>query len=121
MGLVFESHDEILKLTGVPVRLVEPRGDESGALIVNSLIVSNEHRKVIATEPNIKIPLSEHWYNALAANEPGKDDRVILTLSKAVPHNEVDQSLMDILSHSGNSLYEINDVYVQPKSVLIMG
>ena len=121
MGLVFESHDEILKLTGVPVGLVKPRGEECGALIVNSLIVSNEHRKVITTEPNIKIPLSEHWYNALAANEPGQDDRVILTLSKATPHNEVDKSLIDILSHSGNSLYEIDDVYVQPKNVLIMG
>lgn len=121
MGLVFESHDEILKLTAVPVGLVEPRGEECGALIVNAMIVSNENKKIISTEPNIKIPLTEEWYKAIAAKEPGQDDRIIMTLSKAIPNNEVDQSLMEILAGTGNSLYEIDDVYVQPKNVLIMG
>lgn len=120
MGLVFESHEETLRLTGVPVQLVAPAGDESGALICNSLIVSND-RKVIATESNIKIPLTDEWYKALAAEKPGQDDRVILSLSRAKPSNEVDSSLIDILLQTGNSLYQIDDIRVQPKSVLIIG
>jgi hypothetical protein len=120
MGLVFESHEEKLRLTGVPVRLVAPAGDESGALICNSLIVSND-RKIIATESNIKIPLTEQWYKALATKEPGRDDRVILSLSKSAPSNEVDRTLFAILSQTGNSLYDIDHIEVQPKSVLILG
>ncbi len=122
MRLVFESHDDVLKLTGVSARLVEPEGDEPAALIVSSMIVSNESRKAILTSSDdIRIPLTTEWYKALAAKEPARDDRVILTLEKAKPSNGVDGSLMDILSEAGNSLYEIKDMRVQPKSVSIFG
>ena len=122
MRLVFESHDDVLKLTGVSARLVEPVGGEPAALIVSSMIVSNKSREPIQTSvEDVHIPLTTEWFKAISAENPGRDDRVILTLEKARPSNNVDGSLMDILSNAGNSLYEIKDMRVQPKSVIIFG
>ena len=117
MGLVFESHEEKLLLTGVPVRFDEPDGDE-GNVVLKSMIVSNDSR-IVKVENLITIPLTREWYKALAAKDPNENDRLVINLVKAKAHNEVDKILLDTLSATGFSMYDIEHALVETKSVWI--
>ncbi len=122
MGLVFESHDETLMLTGVPVAFVRPTDIEPGALIVDFMIVSNPSRLVVCSEYKMKIPLPSQWYKKLSERKIETNDRLVMNLVRcSAAENEVDRALFEMLSQSGNSLYEIRDARVQSKPVLIEG
>ena len=121
MGLVFESHDETLMLTGIPVAFVRPTDIEPGALIVDFMIVSNPNRLLVCSEYKMKIPLPAGWYKKLSERKIETNDRVIINLVRSTAENEVDRTLFEMLSQTGNSLYEIRDARVQSKPVLIEG
>lgn len=114
MGLLFQSHDDRLKLTGVPVRFYEGNATKQAGLVVNFLTVSNAEGKVIGSGYETEIPLSAEWRKLIQGTKFGSNDQMVLELEKIEPNNNVDRHLIQALAGEGRSLYDIKAFRTEP-------
>ncbi len=114
MGLLFQSHDDRLRLTGVPVRFYEGHESKQAGLVVNFMTVSNAEGQVIGTGYEAEIPLSAEWRKLIQSAKFGANDQMVLELEKIEPSNSVDRHLMQVLAGEGRSLYDIKAFRTEP-------